>query len=382
MSEQQPARTQDNPSQPDAAGPRLAAPAVPPLSARRRLAFHALLLGASLLTALGLGELGARLAGYEPWRPPHGAEFVVEGGKPLGRPHATLGHCYLPGRFVLTLPTGLRFRVTHDASGLRVTRPPGAPQRAGRANPLWIFGCSVTHGWSLDDEQTYPWLLQERLPEFEVVNFGVGGYGTLHSLLQFREALAARSPPRIAVLAYAAFHDARNTLTRNRLKGTIAPSRSGRLLVPAARLGARDEAEIFMADARYPEWPLQRRLALVHLLEQEYARREQQRARSHRLAKALLDEFRQLADRHAVRLVLAGIWPNPETADMLRYARNQGIPAVDISVPDARQFKNLPYDVHPNAVANWRYARKLLAFLESEGLVSQQAQPGAAKPTL
>jgi len=38
-------------------------------------------------------------------------------------------------------------------------------------------------------KKTFPWLLQERFPQYEVVNFGLNGYSTVQSLIQLREAL-------------------------------------------------------------------------------------------------------------------------------------------------------------------------------------------------
>jgi hypothetical protein len=97
---------------------------------------------------------------------------------------------------VVTLPGGYSFTVTHFPSKLRITHPL-ATYTDRRSKPeIWIMGCSFTHGWSLNDQDTYPWLLQARLPQYVVVNYGVEGYGTLHALLQLREALTTQPPSR------------------------------------------------------------------------------------------------------------------------------------------------------------------------------------------
>ncbi len=63
-----------------------------------------------------------------------------------------------------------------------------------------------------------PGWFKKKLPQYEIVNFGVSGYGTIHSLIQFQEALKTRTTPKIAIIAYAWFHDARNTFLRKRKK--------------------------------------------------------------------------------------------------------------------------------------------------------------------
>jgi hypothetical protein len=179
----------------------------------------------------------------------------------------------------------------------------------------------------------------------------------------------------VVVLAYGSFHDARNTLNRYRMKGVALPPGQARVRLPCARLDANGRLETFTVDAdSYRPWPLQRYLAFVNFLEESANRRELLRVRSHTIAKAIVDEFRALADRHGARFVLAGIFRSPDTADMLRYARSEGIGSVDISVRDAPEFQNLPHDAHPNALANRRFAERLARFLEVDVLDGVEPQ--------
>src|SRR3989442_4574849 len=41
--------------------------------------------------------------------------------------------------------------------------------------------------------RSYPWLLQEKFPNYDVVNFGVMGYGTVQSLIQDRKSTRLNS---------------------------------------------------------------------------------------------------------------------------------------------------------------------------------------------
>jgi hypothetical protein len=168
------------------------------LTRRKPLVFTLIALALGTMLALAAAESLVRLAGIEPWV----VEDIHIGVTPGGRfytPHPTLGYTHLPGAFVVTLPNGYAFHVTHLPNTFRVTHPLTTDAHARSKPEIWLFGCSFTHGWSLNDEETYPWVLQERLPMYEVVNYGVGGYGTIHALLQLREALHTRPPPVVAV---------------------------------------------------------------------------------------------------------------------------------------------------------------------------------------
>jgi hypothetical protein len=122
-----------------------------------------------------------RLLGAGPWDP-RPVNVQAEPGGSLYELHPTLGYRHRAGEFRITQEV-LRWTATHDDETLRITDRPGDEGRGARRPELWIMGGSFTHGWAVNDWETFPWLLQEGLPEYRVVNFGVGGYGTLQSLV-------------------------------------------------------------------------------------------------------------------------------------------------------------------------------------------------------
>lgn len=318
------------------------------------------------------GEIVLRLKGVQPWANVQVSTVVEPGGK-LFIEHPTLGYSHIPGAFNIMLETGYSFNITHLPNSMRITQPIGADLTDRGKKEIWIFGGSFTHGWSLNDEETFPWLIQERFPANNVVNFGVGGYGTIHSLIQFREALESQQPPEVAVVAYASFHDERNTFLRNRRKTVTSWNNLGPLMQPYARLGSDGGLLYSFADVDYRGFPLMRYSALIHYLEQKYTQLEDSRYDSNSVSKAILNEMHQLAKKNNVQFVVAGITEHPITRTMLDYARSQGIPAIDISVNLSKEgYRNLPYDWHPSPIANRLYADKLGTFLEEKILRQEE----------
>ncbi len=312
------------------------------------------------MIALAIATLAAaegitRWRGRGPWVS-RDVPIRVEPGGSLYESDPHLGYRHRPGEFDITLvPTAYRFHVTHGADSLRATGPDF--EVAGRPE-IWIFGCSYTHGWSLDDEDTFPWRVQERFRDFRVVNFGVGGYGTLHSLIQFRDALETRPKPAVAVVVYASFHDERNTFARKRRKVAALYNRLGPQVQPFARLN--DEGiEQSMAQVTYREFPFMRVSALAHLIENQYNALEDRWLQSRAVSKALLEAFRDTAREAGVAFVLAGITADEGAADVLGALAETGVATVDISVNGNRRHINYPHDPHPNALANRKYAERL-----------------------
>ncbi len=324
------------------------------------------LLGFLALLVFLLGaELVVRGQGHEPWAPGRREIQVVPGGE-LYQPDPVLGYRHRPGPFAIRLTNGYKWVATHGQDTLRRTRAGNREGAGGKG--LWVFGCSFTHGWSLEDDQTYPWKLQEKLPTYDVRNFGVGGYGTLQSYLQLDRELESADPPEICVLAYADFHDARNTFLRERRKSVITWNTRQGLPQPHAWLNDEGELEWGTDESVYREFPGMRRFAFAHFLEQRYNEREAARSRSHDVSKAIIERFQGLCEEHGIRLFVAGISDHEDTADVLAWCRERGIAAGDISVPlDEPGNRNLPHNAHPSARANQEYARRLRAGLEAEG---------------
>jgi len=342
------------------------------LSRSRKALFAGLSLLIPTLVFVVSAEAILRAMGAEPWRVREISIEVHPGGKFFTK-HPILGYSHIPGEFEVTLRTGYTFHVTHLPNTLRITHPIEQVEEEGGTRTkeeIWIFGCSYTHGWSLNDEETYAWLLQERLPEHEIVNFGVSGYGTIHSLLQFRDALEARTP-RVALLVYAQFHDDRNTFSRSRRKRLAPWNRLGPLVQPYARFDRKGELRHSMADVVYPEFPLMRHLALAHFIEQKYNELEARWLRSHAVSESLVEEMADLAREHGVDFIVANI-QGPD--EMMKFAEKNGIANVDISVDDRiAENTNRPHDPHPSALANRQFADRLEPVLR-RALLGQPAE--------
>lgn len=307
-------------------------------------------------------EIVLRVAGYKPWEIEN-ADVAIEPKGNFFTKDDELGYKHLPGKFKVTLNGNYSFNATHLNNSLRITHPLNTYNSQSTKPEIWIFGCSFTYGWSLNDEGTYPWLLQEKLPQYEIVNFGVNGYGTIHSYIQFEEALKQGNKPNIAVIAYAGFHDRRNTFSRARRKQMAAWNKLGFLLQPDAKLNKQKGFTYSMALLKYRELPLMRVSALMNFLDNNYNQFEEGYYRSHEVSKAIIKQFNYLAEANGVKLVVAGI--NPGSAKMLEELSGEGIATVDISVDlKIPANNNLPHDLHPSAIANWQYAQKLESFLQ------------------
>ncbi|MEI7728965.1 MAG: SGNH/GDSL hydrolase family protein [Verrucomicrobiota bacterium] len=335
---------------------------------KRQLATVVLLVGLALVF-LGAMEVVARLMGRQPYQA-FPAKISVEPGSQLFRTHPKLGYTHLPGKFTVNLPSGHSFAVTHLTNTLRATHPADWPLVNRPA--IWVMGGSYVYGWSLNDAETMPWQLQQRLAGYEVHNFGINGYGTLHSLLQFREFLPQMPKPACVVVDYAYFDDECNTLLRQRCKEVAIYSTLGPTTQPWARLNKAGAVDIFLTPQEYQPWPGQGRSALINVFEDRYCQWEDRWVHSQWVSVALLKQFAAECKKQGIKFVVAGITPGHDNGVVLRACAMAQIHTVDISVNlSAAGSRNVPHSDHPSARTQAEYARKLGDYLCAEVFKAQ-----------
>jgi len=340
---------------------------------KRRILF--ILFNLFFLVILGFlgGEIYLRIKGYKPFSNTKPDIKVEPGGKYFQKDD-DLGFTHLPGKFKVTLKNEFSFVTTHRKDTFRITHPVEDDVKYKDKEKIWMVGCSVTHGWSINDHETYSWLLQEKIPQYEVINFGVSGYGTIHSLIQIKKKLKTMQKPKMIILTYGTFHDNRNTFSPLRRRVVARWNFLGPMTQPYAMWDMKGKLVIHKAkNVIYKPWFLSDYSALVNYFEKKHIAYKSGKIPHHLVTRLLIRKIFGVCKREGIRLVVIGIKENATKgmADILKYCGQYNIPNVDISVDLGRkEHNNLPYDAHPSALANKKYARRLLEFLKQKDFLN------------
>ncbi|MGD2087521.1 MAG: SGNH/GDSL hydrolase family protein [Candidatus Aminicenantes bacterium] len=324
------------------------------------------------------GEIYVRSKGSKPFTKAK-LDIQVEPGGKYFQKDTELGYTHLPGKFKITLKKKFTFTTTHRKDTLRITHPVEQDTDFAHKEKIWILGCSITHGWCLNDNETYPWLLQEKIPQYEIINFGVSGYGTIHSLIQLKKALKTMPKPKLVILTYASCHDTRNTFSPVRRRIVSTWNFLGPLSQPYAFLDKQGKLQLHRADkVVYSPWPLARVSALINYLEIKHIVWESGKIPHFQISKALLKRICKICKKEGITMIVAGIKENQKKMRrMLKFCERRKIPHVDISVDLSKKEHNyLPIDAHPSALANRKFAKKLFLFLKENNFL------GSSPPTL
>jgi len=220
-------------------------------------------------------------------------------------------------------------------------------------------------GWAVSDDQTWAWRLQELRPDLEVVNHGVGGYGTLQSSMLLDEVLRREERERPGRVLYGFIdHAGRNIASPLWLWALSFNTRAA--ATPYCTLTPEGRLERHPPEA-YPSFPFHEQLALVALLEKSWLdwRARPRAGMGPAVTQRLISEMAERCRAAGVGFSLVMLHlPDAKKAVYAAYARDHGIDVIDCNQP---RYDPVPWDPHPNAAAHHRWGDCIAAALAAPG---------------
>jgi hypothetical protein len=179
-------------------------------------------------------------------------------------------------------PGESEIRINFLKSGRRKTYDEQQNTIDDRSKIIFVGG-SFTQGWAISDNETYPWKVQKAFPEFEVLNYGTGGYGTYQSLLTLEQSMPALHKPKIVFYGFMAGHEKRNVAPAHWLRHLSKYSVRSHVFLPYATID-KENLLIRHRPEAYTKFPHRDKLAIVALAEKtlnkvkRYGRENQKRS--------------------------------------------------------------------------------------------------------
>jgi hypothetical protein len=227
----------------------------------------------------------------------------------------------------------------------------------------------------LNDHETFPFLVQAELLEYEVKNYGVPGYGTLQAYMLLNKAVLLKDIPDVVVLNYASFHAERDLMAPGYLKKLYPGFEMfnidrGNMVYP--RIVVEEDTfriERVQVDLAYCPLPGIKKSATINALEDLWAKLGTSMIQNVQVSELLIGEINQLCLTNDIELIIAEV-DEPEVAGSIsQFCTEQGINYVNIAPRFSDgSFRLLPFDNHPNPKANQFYCDKLVNYLSGIGL--------------
>ena len=330
----------------------------------RRIVFASAALLLALAVGAIAGELALRAAGYAPWRTNEG--YLLAVGEPVVHaPDQQLGWRLVPGRYSMPPydrdPRSQEVVTTIWPGGLRAT---ARVRRQDRRRIVFVGG-SYTYGWAISDHETFPFMLQSRLPSVEIVNLATTAYGTYQSLLRLERFLVeSEHAPSLVVYGMLEDHERRNVGTAPWLRMLSSWSRRGHVDLPYAVLSPGDGVGLERrAPEAYPVWPGSTRSALIALFQDQYSllRARGRERQKWPVTRALIDEMAALAHGQGARLLVVLLSAGNEKRELYaHFLREREIEYVDCVDPLlGTPGRMVNREGHPNGAMNTSWAKCL-----------------------
>lgn len=330
----------------------------------------------NLLTTIVVAELLLRILGFTALYP----YKVISDPPNCIVPSSQFGFQLNAGTFNITINDSLQYTATQAPGPLmstRITSP--TPRPIGSDSLIFLSGCSFTYGMGVDDNLTYPFRLQSRLPNYHIINGAAPAHGTLQTLLITKKLLEHNIHPRILIYNYIDFHKERNVLSRpfrqllleesqtdDKTKGQLRETgrfpygelqeADGRLAIKHAKLNNRN---LF--------YSLRSWSALANQLEYAYNHFAADNRQADAVTEAAILEIRELCKDNNINFIVAILKDTEPGPSMKGFCERNAIPAIDVSIDYTDPgYLNLPFDGHPNARAHSIFAEKVYRYLTEE----------------
>ena len=317
-------------------------------------------IGFSLIVA----ELSLRLLGFEVARPSVNNFHLKNSRKGFFAADELLGFTTKKNfEDSVILSPNLSFWTEHDSNGFRKEK--AVVENSVFRKSIWILGCSFTYGWGVENKHSFPFLLSEKLQDWEVKNWGIPAYSTLQSKILLENLFSKTdSFPEWVVLAYASFHDQRNTGSPFWLQAIQSQEMLEQFQIPVIRRPGSGIQKVALEQNN--SWGTEVS-ALANLWNQSRMKRRDESYSKEQIRNEILLEMAKKCEQNQVRFAVAILDSNSTSVSVKKYLSSNGIPAEFISVNlNEPGMSLMPADPHPSIEAHQIFAKKLFNFLERE----------------
>ena len=228
-----------------------------------------------------------------------------------------------------------------------------------------VVGGSFGQGWGVNDEETFSYLLQKKLPNFKVKNYSVNGYGSFQSLLMLEEIFKKNKNVKLVIYSYILHHETRNYGNASWIQGLSNSKSLTHVSLPYARLDKNNNL-IKYKPTKYFKLPLRKYSVLITKIEKKIMRAKlfSLDIDELKITQKIIHEMKLLAEKNGSKFAFVNFDPPSESMRVLgknhlitynKFTKKNKIKLIDCGyeLTDEHRVKG---DGHPNNKAHTLYA--------------------------
>lgn len=317
-----------------------------------------------LITIISLSilslELMLRFFGYTPWKYINDRTFI-------NKPDATKGWIAKEGSYEVIASKEYMEKTTINIleEGNRFT---GLDSK--KKEKIIIIGGSFTQGWGVNDNETYSFNLQAQIKNYEILNFGQSGYGTVQSYLLLKEIFNKYDNIKLVLYGFIDHHEYRNVARAEWLEILLKFSSKNNKVkpkIPYAILNS--ENKIIIKDPiSYIQLPLREFSALVNVIEKIYMKVITKSRK--KIQKDLVDklslEINNITESKKAKFIFVNLKSNIEEHKIFFLKNKINFVDCDLNLNNDLLVKG---DYHPNQKAHNFYSSCILEYINKNKLL-------------
>ena len=221
-----------------------------------------------------------------------------------------------------------------------------------------FIGGSVTQGWAVSDNETFPFFYQKKNINYKVYNFGVGGYGGYQSLLMLEKVLKNKNNVELVIYGFIPHHEIRNVAAGSWMYLLNFFSKRGFVSLPYGSINNKNELKK-NKPIEYITLPLGKKSALIAKIEKRIMKvrslfREKKQTV---ISMAIINEMNQLSLKNNSKFVLLILenFHDHRSKDYDKFLSDKNITSIKCTMPQGQKF-SVPGDGHPNELSHNKIA--------------------------
>ena len=218
-----------------------------------------------------------------------------------------------------------------------------------------FIGGSLTQGWAVDDSESFVWLLQEKKQDFNFINYGVGGYGGVQSLLKLKEISSNIDNINYIIYGFIPHHEVRNIASGSWMYQLNKASRGteGKLLLPYASI-KNDKLKIHKPK-EYLKLPLGNISAFISKIEKRILKISSLKRSfdETKISQEIILEMKGIADKKNAKFILLSLnkLPDEKRAEYDKFFNKKNIQNINCYFLEGEKYA-VEGEGHPNAASH------------------------------
>lgn len=218
-----------------------------------------------------------------------------------------------------------------------------------------FIGGSLTQGWAVDDSESFVWLLQEKKQDFNFINYGVGGYGGVQSLLKLKEISSNMDNIYYIIYGFIPHHEVRNIASGSWMYQLNKASRGteGKLLLPYASI-KNDKLKIHKPK-EYLKLPLGNISAFISKIEKRILKISSLKRSfdETKISQEIILEMKGIADKKNAKFILLSLnkLPDEKRAEYDKFFNKKNIQNINCYFLEGEKYA-VEGEGHPNAASH------------------------------